>query len=319
MDEASSSKSEELPRIQLARQVYRLYQTLNRYTGGWLAILKDAYLGFQQDECAIRAAAIAYRAIFSVFPLALLLFALSSSLLARPEIRSQVIDFILQNLQAPELAGDVITQANLILEERETVSILALIGFLWGSSGVFSMIDDALNAAWNVRRPRPFWRSKVIGLFIALLVTVLFLLSIATTAVVNASKLLPQIAAVIPFGEFFAQATSSMLPIAITFTMFLMLYKLLPYTIVSWRSVTLGALLATVLWQLSNSLYSIYVARLVEGRYSLVYGPFGAVILFLLWIYFSSVILLIGAELAGAYSKHRDVRRQVELSTAETV
>ncbi len=291
------------------RQGQQVYHALNRWTGGWLAIVKETYVSFQEDECTVRAAAIAYRALFSIFPLVLLVFALSSSLLAQPQIRRQLIDFILHNLQTPGLAdgltGDVIAQANRILQEREAVSVLALIGLLWGASGVFGTIDSAINVAWNAHRQRSFWRRRIIGLLIALVVIVLFLLSVAATAVVNAIQLLPQIAAFVPLSKFFSEAISFLLPIALSFMMFLPLYKLLPQTTVSWRSVMVGAMLAAILWQASNILYSIYVVRVAEGRYSMVYGPFGAVILFLLWIYISSIILLIGAELAAAYDKHR--------------
>lgn len=289
----------------MSRQSQQAYHALGRQTGGWFTILKDTYVSFQEDECTVRAAAIAYRALFSIFPLVLLVFALSSSLLARPQVRSQLVDFTLQNLQAPGLASEVIAQANHILDESEAVSILALIGLLWGGSGVFGTIDNALNTAWNVRRRRSFWRSKAVSLLAALVVIILFLLSVVATAIVNAIQFLPEMATFIPLSEYLGQAIGFLLPIALSFTMFLPLYKLLPYTQVTWRSVTLGALLAAVLWQVSNILYSIYVARVAAGRYSLVYGPFVAVILFLLWIYVSSIILLIGAELAAAYDKNR--------------
>lgn len=293
----------------------RLYAILNKLTGGWLAILHDTYVNFQDDECTVRAAAIAYRTLFSIFPLALLLFTLSTTLLAQPDVRGQVVQFILRNLQAPGLATDVIEQANKIVEGREAVGLLALISFLWGSSGVFSTIDEALNVAWNVQRPRPFWRSKVIGLLIAVLVSTLFLLSVAATAVVSASQFLPQVAVLIPFSELFSRAASFLVPIALSFVMFLMLYKLLPYTQVSTSSAGLGALAAAILWQISNILYTLYVARVAQGRLSQIYGSAIGVILFLLWIYLSSIILLIGAELAAAHSKHRHQPQQMALPT----
>lgn len=316
-------RAERAPRRQtwltkLSRQTHRVYLTLNHYSGGWLAIIKDAFVSFQKDECTVRAAAIAYRTLFSIFPLMLLSFALSANFLAQPEVRNELVQFLLQYLQAPGLESDSLAAqiVNQAVEGSKTVSYLALIGLLWGGSGVFSTIDDALNTAWKVRHRRPFLRSKIIGPLLAVLISILFLLSVAATAIVNASQLLPQIAALIPFSELFTQAMSFLLPVVLSFITFFFLYKLLPYTNVSWRSATLGALLAALLWQSSNTLYSFYLARLAGGRLQLIYGSSIAVILFLLWIYLSSIILLVGAELAAAYSHHRDTQQQIELPTA---
>jgi membrane protein len=97
--------------------------------------------------------------------------------------------------------------------------------------------------------------------------------------------------------------------------MFLVLYKALPNTHVSWRAAVLGALVADVLWQTTNMLYSLYVSDLARGQYSVIYGPFGAVILFMIWIYLTALILLVGAELAAAYDIHRQTERQLALTS----
>lgn len=299
----------------LREQARQVYQRLNRRTGGRLAILKYAYLGFQRDECTVRAAAIAYRTLFSIFPLVLLLFTLSSTLLARPEIRTEVVSFLIRKLQAPGLAADVIEAANEALERSGAVGALALLGLIWGGSGIFSTVDHALNAAWGVEKQRPFVRRQLIGLGMALAVAVLFLLSVAGTAAYRVSGFAAHPWETTSSGRALAEAAGAMLPVIFGFLMFFVLYKALPNTHVSLLAAAVGALVADVLWQIANLLYSVYVSELAQGRYSVIYGPFGAIILFMIWIYLTAVILLIGAELAAAYDIHRDTERQLALAS----
>lgn len=297
----------------LREHVRSVYQGLNRRTGGRLAIVKYAYLGFQRDECTVRAAAIAYRALFSIFPLVLLLFTLSSTLLARPEIRTEVVSFLIRKLQAPGLAADVIQAANQALEKSGAVGILALAGLIWGGSGIFSTVDYALNAAWGVEKQRPFIRRQLLGLGMALAVALLFLLSVAGAAAYRVSGLAAHPWEATWSGRAVAKAAGAMLPTVFGFLMFLVLYIVLPNTRVSLVAAGIGALVADVLWQITNLVYTVYVSHLAQGRYSVIYGPFGAIILFMIWIYLSAVILLIGAELAAAYDIHRDNKPQLPL------
>lgn len=296
------------------RPVHRLYSALNQRTGGWLEILRQTYINFNQHECSLRAAAFAYRAFFSIFPLMLLFIVVGSSFLAQQKIRSQARSIILQYMPSPELAAvvtDVIQeQVDSLVEQRGIVGVLASIGLLWGASGMFSTISDALNVAWGVQRRRPFWRGKVVSISVALLIGALSLLSIGATTVVSLSRfLLSQ--GFIPFHQYLDQAASTLLPVTTNFMMFLMLYKILPYTSVSWRSAGLGALIAAVIWEGAKMLFAFYFLGIAQGRYSSIYGSLGSVIVFLLWAYLSGIILLIGAELAATYNAHRSANRLI--------
>jgi len=287
----------------LRERLAQAYERLNDRSRGWLALARATIEAFQADEGPLMAAAIAYYTFFSFFPLALFLIALGSFFLESAEAQARVLALLQQGLPA---SGDLIRRnIRQVLEARGAIGLVAALGFLWSASGVFSVINGALNKAWNVETSPPFWRGKLLGLGMVTFIGVtLFLLSLISTALFNVVRRLqlPLLGRQLLGGDRFWGVLTALLPLTFSFLMFLLLYKVVPYTRVGWGEVWRGALLAALAWEGAKGLFAWYLGSGL-ARYNLVYGSLEAVIALLLWSYITGTILLLGAEFCAQYAK----------------
>ncbi len=279
--------------------VDRIYLRVDRRLRGWPTLLIRTGLAFDQDDGALMSRSIAYYALFSIFPLLLVLVSFSSFALNTVEIQQLVQDFAEANL--PVVADLVQGNVEQILAARSTVGILALVGLLWSASGVFSAIYRAVNRAWGNPKSELFWAEKIFGLVVVLLVGVLLVATTLLSTVVSVlERWLP---------SFFVRTASSwgslsmFLPPVVSAFTFIILYRVIPKNGVTWRDVWFGGLVAGLVWEAARRLYAWYLANV--ATYSLIYGSVGAIIGFLLWAYLSAQILLLGAEFTAQHSEWR--------------
>jgi membrane protein len=289
------------------------YGSADRWSGGRLAVLLRTALAFDQDDGAVMSRSIAYYALFSFFPLLLILLSVSSALLETDQAETVVVDFV--NQYMPGAA--VIVQDNIeqVLRTRNTVSIVALLGLLWAATGVFSALYRAVNRAWGNPKSELFWTEKLFGLVIVIIVG---LLLVATTlystfiSIVRSWNL-----AILDWQPFAEPATgrllgwlSTLIPALVSVAIFVLIYRTMPRNRVRWRDVWVGGAVAGILWEVARQGYTWYLASF--ARYSLIYGSVGAIIGFLLWSYLSAMILLLGAELTAQHTWWRRAGRLVE-------
>ncbi len=286
--------------------VDRIYLGVDRRLRGWPTLLIRTGLAFDQDDGALMSRSIAYYALFSIFPLLLVLVSFSSFALDAAEVQQLVRDFVVGNL--PVVADLVQGNVQQILAARSTVGIIALVGLLWSASGVFSAIYRAVNRAWENPKSQLFWAEKIFGLAVVLVVGALL---VATTLF---STIVSVLQSWLP--SFFVGTAGSwrwlsmLLPPLVTAVTFIILYRIIPKNGVTWRDVWLGGLVAGLVWEAARRLYAWYLANVAS--YSLIYGSVGAIIGFLLWAYLSAQILLLGAEFAAQYSEWRKAGHPIE-------
>ncbi|GEM_PF-197946 len=267
----------------------------------WWAVLVSAVQHFERHDCVMRAAAISYFGLISFFPLVLVLITLVSYFLEVSIAQKQVLDLIV--LSAPT-AGDLV-KGNMghILRYRNTVGLLAIAGFFWSASAVFSTIDRALNRIWDVRELRPYWRSKLLSILVIVGIGGLSVGSMATTALVNLLRgvVLPLLSS--QFGVSLGpwRVVVFLIPYITNFLLFMFVYGVFPHTRVNWLHIWPGALLAAIVWEQAKTLFTDYLATF--GSTNLVYGSVGAIIALMVWFYLSALILLMGAEISAAYSR----------------
>jgi len=254
------------------------------------------------------AAAIAYYTLFSFFPLVLLMITVFSFFFSSATAQKEVITWAERYIPA---SGDLI-RANIgqVLRVRGTVSIVALLGLVWSGSGVFSALDRAINRAWDVSELRSFWRQKLLALGMIVGAGGLLLVSIISTTFFNVIRRLRlPLTSWQLFGKWLVlpKLLSALLPVILTMLIFLLLYKILPNTTVRWSDVWLGALLTGLGWELAKYLFTWYLANFAS--YNLVYGSVALLIAFLAWSYYTSLILILGAEFTAEYAKTRRARK----------
>jgi membrane protein len=291
----------------------RLYLAIDQRLGGRLSLLVRTALAFTEDDCALQSRSIAYYALFSFFPLLLVLLSFSTSILALEEAQQVVLELVERYLPASK---DLV-EANIdqVLRAQGTIGILALLGLFWSASGVFTAMYRAVNRAWGNPKSELFWTEKLYGLAVVVGVG-LFL--IATTVFSTLVSLVQSwhfpLLGWEPLSD--PQATrlwgwlSAILPPLISVITFIVLYRTIPRNRVAWREVWLGGLLAGLIWEAARRIYTWYLASF--ARYSLIYGSVGAIIGFLLWSYLSATILLLGAEFTAQYSHWRKAGRPLE-------
>jgi membrane protein len=290
-----------------------LYLTADRLVGGRLTLLLRTAIAFDQDDSAIMSRSIAFYALFSLFPLLLLLMTFASSVLASEEAQVIVLEAV-DNIMpfARDLVEENIAQ---VLESRNTIGILAGIGLLWSASGVFTALYRAVNRAWGNPKSELFWTEKLYGLAV---VTIAGLFLVATTlystfvSIVRSWQLsfLGWQPFADPAGGRLVGWLSALVPALISIAIFITLYRTMPRNKVRWRDVWLGGLIAGLLWEICRQLYAWYLANF--ARYSLVYGSVGVIIGFLLWAYLSAMIVLLGAEFTAQHTQWRKAGRPVE-------
>ena len=236
------------------------------------------------DEIPTRAAALSYSFLFSFFPLLLFMAALLSLLPVHHVIR-QLMDSAAQVLP-PEASTAVRGTLRQIIAgsgQRGLVSVGALTA-LWASSTGLATLMAMLRVVYRVRDERPWWKRKAI----AVLLTVVF------TAFIIAATLITMVSARMgPRLGIAAETLTTVVPVLLV----LIAVDLLYYAPVGrrrWHWLSPGSVTCTVLWLAMSFGLRVYVGNF--GNYDVMYGAIGGLILFLLWLFLSSLALLIGAE-----------------------
>lgn len=283
----------------LERRLDAAYRRLNTYSGGTLSILRRALLHFGKTRSSEAAASMAYYALFSLFPLALVLIAATGFFLERGAAYVQVLSFM--NRVIPVSRGLIERNVRQVLEQRRTIGLVGLAGLLWSASGVFTTLVRNISRAWPETQLRSVLQQRLVGLVIVGLLVLLLILSLVFTTVLD---VLPGLT--VPLGNNISlfktplwTLISDILPWLFAFLIFLALYRWVPNRHVPWRAAFWGALIAALAWEIASSVFTWYLGSgLIQ--YELVYGSLGAVVVLLVWVYITSWITLFGAHLSAA-------------------
>ncbi|HJW90227.1 MAG TPA: YihY/virulence factor BrkB family protein [Anaerolineales bacterium] len=279
---------------QLWQQGIRSAHRLNEWTNGWLGMLAGAGRDALKPNSAITAAAIAYFALFSLFPLTLLSISIASFSLG-PLMDQQLI---VQKLEfiAPALGQLLGQNIDEIIRARGPVTSVALVGLIWSASTVFYTLTQTLNEIWGNKRSRPVWKRR--GLAILFVLTfvgpALFLASFAGSMIANLRTWLPD--QIVPIGDGISFVAAILLDVAL----FMVLYIMLPHGASNWREILPGAIGAGLLWELAKKAFLLFVSTYISVS-NLVYGSVAAIFAFLVWAYLSGLIFLFGAFLSVSY------------------
>ena len=279
---------------QLWQQGIRSAHKLNERTHGWLGMLAGAAREALKPDSAITAAAIAYFAIFSLFPITLLSIAIASfnlGLLMDQQLIVQKLEFI-----APALGQLLGKNIDEIILARGPVTSVALVGLIWSTSTIFYTLTQTLKEIWSIKRSRPFWKQRGLAILFVLIFVgpALFLASFASSMIVNLRTWLP--GPIIPIWGGISIVVAIILDVAF----FMVLYMMLPHGASTWREILPGAIGAGLLWELAKKAFLFFVSTYISVS-NLVYGSVAAIIAFLAWAYLSGLIFLFGAFLSVFY------------------
>lgn len=266
-------------------------------------VLVETVEGFIDDDAFSRGASIAYFTLFSLAPTLLLVIAIAGLVFGRDAAQGAIVDQLsgLMGRDTAEALQGMIRSAG----DRMTGVVATLIGLITivvAASGVFGEVQSALNAIWKAKsthstlsrlvRARMASFGLVISLGFVLMVSLA--LSAALTAVARFLR------DRFPVAEFAVQAADLAISIVLLSGLFAVMYKVLPDTPIRWRDVVVGALMATGLFEGGKYLIALYIG---QTDVATSFGAAGALIVLLLWIFYSTLIFLLGAEFTRAWTR----------------
>ncbi|HEY0514067.1 MAG TPA: YihY/virulence factor BrkB family protein [Thermoanaerobaculia bacterium] len=268
-------------------------------------LVKESFKGWQEDGALDLGAALAYYAIFSLAPLLLIVIAVAGLVWGEKAVQGQLVAQ-LQGLVG-EQGGQAI-QTMIANAGKHGSGVLAtvvgLVTILFGATGVFVELQTSLNRIWNVE-PRPgagiwsFVRTRLLSFGMILGIGFLLLVSLVVATAVTA------VAAwatnLLPAAKVLVEGLTFVVSFGLITLLFAMIFKVLPDVEISWRDVWIGAAATALLFTLGKFLIGLYLAK---SSVASTYGAAGSLVIVLLWIYYSSQILFLGAEFTEVYASH---------------
>ena len=249
------------------------------------------------------AAAIAYYALLSLFPFLLLVVSVFGSLAADDAARAEVLSFIFRYF--PARFDFLVRQLDAFRQHPVGLSVTGALGLVWGSLGVFGALMSAVNEAWGVSKPRGFWRHRLASFVMFLAATGVM---IAGLLLVTASHFFDSTAIGATFANvWWIVAIRSLALQYLATILFIvavgLVYYFAPNERARFRDVWVGAIFTGVLWRGGFEVFSWMTSR--NAQIQMVNGSIAVVVLFLMWVYVSSVILMYGVEFTAAHYRAR--------------
>lgn len=260
-------------------------------------ITRRAVTGFLRHEALQYAGSMAYFAVLSVFQLLVLAIVVGSLFLGQGEAR----DFVIEQVQAgspldAETIGGVIDAA---IASRGSIGVIGFAFLLWSALGIFSALSNGIGRAFENAPPRPFIKDKLVGLLLMAVTGVLALASLVIGIVTGIlQRAATDVLGDIPGGGTAVWLIGLVAPIALILAAFWVIYRVVPNRPVGWGEVLPGAVVAAVLWTVLRFGFTWYATSVAD--YDSAFGPISTAITLLVFLYFASVIILLGAEFARA-------------------
>jgi membrane protein len=240
---------------------------------------------------ARQAASLAYYAVFSVFPLTLLLAVFISGLLG-PVVAQQQVTLALETFLPPESAQTLeIFQTNFTqaFEQSASFGIIAIVGLAWSGLGLFSNITTSLDFIFHVPTNRSLWRQRLIAIVMAFGLVVLLATSFVTSGVLRiiSTFFIERPNLWVSIGTYF-------LPLGLNMVILALLFRFVPARRVHWDAVWPAAIFGAIGWELAKIGFSWYLTNV--ANYQFIYGSIATAIVLLFWAYLLASLFLLSAE-----------------------
>jgi membrane protein len=258
------------------------------------------------DDGFVLAASIAFFAIFSLAPLLMLVVAVAGLVFGQDQTRAEIQGQFgsLMGSDSAEFIAGVISRAS--RSGSGFAAVVSIGTLLFGATGAFVQLKAALNDVWGVQikseKPRAtlmrlIW-SRIVSFAMMLVIAFLLLVSLAISA--SLAALARWSAELLPGRELLMQIVNGIISFAVLTLLFCAAFKILPDVRIAWRVVWFGGAVTALLFTTGKELIGMYLG---QGSVASVYGAAGSMIVILLWVYYSSIIFLYGAEVTQLSAK----------------
>ena len=283
------------------------------FFGNSFGLIKQTFSEWLEDKAPQLGAALAYYTVFSLAPLVLVLLAIVGLIFrndpggAWNKITEQMSYFL--DKSAVDVVQNIAQKA---AQPNKSVvaTVIGVLLALFGASGVFGQLQDALNTVWGVKaKPGAgiwgFLRSRFLSF--AMVGGVCFLLLVSLTLESLLKGFSHYVQSVLPGGIVIALAVYWVFDLGVVILLFAVIFKFLPDAEIRWRYVWIGAAITTIFFAIGKWALGLYLG---SGSAASAYGAASSLITLLLWVYYSSQILLFGAEFTQVYAHRagRDIK-----------
>ena len=267
--------------------------------------IKQVVAEFTADDIFKYSASLAYYTVFSVAPLLVIIISLSGFLFGKNAIEGQVyaqLNHLIGSVAAIQIQDTI---KNIHLTGNSFfASVLSILILLIGATSIFGEIQDSINKIWGLRvkTKRIWWKlilNRLLSFSLILSIGFIVIITLILNTLLNA------------FGDFitryikgysvyFIEITEAVLSFAVSAFLFSLLFKILPDAKIKWKDVLIGGVVTALFFTLGKMGIGYYLGK---SNISTLYGAAGSIIIFMLWVYYSSVILYLGAEFTKVYAK----------------
>jgi membrane protein len=269
-------------------------------------ILRGSVTGFMAHEVLQYAGAMAYFAVLSIVNLFVLGVVAASFVVGEGAGRQLILD---RAAEALPLGRDQLAELlDRAIAARGSVTAIGLVLLTWSALGVFGALSGGISRVFTGTPHRPFWKERVIGLVLLAGTAILGIASLVLGLLVELlgnsveSRIsLPGVGSALAIVAF-------VVPMVLVFLAFFFVYRIVPTRPLPVGDAAAGAVVAAVLWTALRIGFVLYATRV--AKYDTIFGPLGTAISLLVFLYFSSVILLLGAEVARASAQELDPERR---------
>lgn len=260
----------------------------------YFGLLWQALKKFNEDNGFFLSSGITFNILINLIPFIMLLSSLVGTYLYNDQEVLNHIRAYFRNM-APTLDPKIMKTLMDVIQNRQIVGILGFVGLLWFSTWVFSSLRIALNMVFRSEKSRGMMRGIVVDLLMIVLAGILLLVSIILSPFVifmqGYQGRIP-----VAIGPTLQWILKYLLPFFLTYCTFFLIYKIIPNKRVHFKTALQAAFFTSLLWELTKHLFAWYVVHIAE--YSIFYGALSTVVIFVLWVYYSSAILIVGGEFA---------------------
>ena len=273
------------------------------YPRSFFSLLKLTYAEWEEDKAPRLGAALAFYSVFSIAPLLIIVIAAAGLIFGKEAAEKGIVSEIEGTVGEPVAKAIEQMLVNASEPGRSvTATIIGVATLVFGAMGVFGQLQDALNTVWKVT-PKPgrgiwgFLRDRFFSLTMVLGTGFLLLVSLVLSTVLSALGTFMSDS--LPGGAGLWQVVQTVVSFAVVSLLFAMIFKFVPDARVAWRDVWFGALLTALFFTVGKLALGWYLGR--ESTTS-EYGAAGSLVVILLWVYYTSQIMLFGAEFTRVHA-----------------
>jgi membrane protein len=268
-------------------------------------ILWEARGAFIKDGCMNLSAALAFYTILSLIPFLFLIVSAAGYFLGSSDEAHQMVVAFMDRF-FPQASALILKEVQAISQRAGVLGWVGILSMIWTASVIFSSLEFAMGVVFRVEQRRKFWKSKLLALSMIPASSVIFFLSLSVTAFtgVQGSYSLQILGWDIGRSAFFGFLVGYLFPYLVLALTFTAVYRIIPNTSITFRHAMAGGASCAFLFELAKHFFTWYIGR--SSQYNVIYGSLEAIVILVIWVFYSSIILLFCAEVVSAY-RRRDI------------